>query len=136
MVICKYEGQTNVMNQVTQRISINTDPDPDPRSSPPRVDHRTQLDNCLQFNGGPGRLDWTSFWDGPANDPTWTAVYLGPLCGPHLGRSTYLYSTVDGVEWSRAEAGTLGAAKEEAARRVLRTFRFEHMANTGRFAPG
>ncbi|KAF9652934.1 hypothetical protein BDM02DRAFT_3265950 [Thelephora ganbajun] len=81
--------------------------------------HRTQLNNWLQVNGGPERLDWESFRVGPQNDPTWTAICL-----------------IDGVEWSRAEASTLAAAKEEAARKVLRTFSFKNMASTGRFASG
>ena len=53
-----------------------------------------------------------------------------------VSQSFQLHFIVDGVEWSRAEASTLAAAKEEAARKVLRTFRFEHVANTGLFASG
>ena len=40
---------------------------------------------------------------------------------------------VDDTEWSRAEATNLAAAKEEAARKVLRMFRFKNITNTSRF---
>jgi len=76
------------MSKNTQRVSLHINPDPDPRSSPLHVDHRTQLNNWLQVNGGPERLDWASFRVGPENDPIWTAICLSTSpCEPPLERS-------------------------------------------------
>ena len=73
------------MDETPQRRFININPDTDPRSSPPRADHRTELNNWLQVNGGPGRLDWTSFRGGPENNPTWVVICLSASpCEPSL----------------------------------------------------
>ena len=64
------------MDGTPQRTFVNIDSDPDPRSSPPHIDHRTQLNNWLQVNGGPGRLDWTCLQDGPGNNQNWVVICL------------------------------------------------------------
>ena len=79
-----------------------------------------QLNNLLQANGGIGRLRWgLPIRGGPDDRPSWTieAFRQSPnhLAYPHL---TPLI--VDGMGYGCGTGGTLGAAKEEAARQVLR----------------
>ncbi|KAF9652935.1 hypothetical protein BDM02DRAFT_3108587 [Thelephora ganbajun] len=66
--------------------------------------YRMQLNNLLQANGGTGRLHWGEpIKGGFEHSPTWTVI-----------------ASLDGMEYGRGTRGTLGAAKEEAARQVLR----------------
>ena len=73
------------MDQTTQRTFFHFTSEPNPRSSPFHVDHRTQLNNWLQVNGGRGRLNWASSRVGPENNPIWTAICLSTsLMNRHL----------------------------------------------------
>lgn len=64
---------------------------------------RLHLNNLLQASLGTHALRWEAYQDGPQNVAPWVAI-----------------AYIQNVEWSRGSAHTLGAAKEEAARRAYR----------------
>lgn len=66
-------------------------------------DHqRMKLNNVLQQYRTLGSLTWEEIQQGPLHDPTWTAI-------------AYLNE----IEWGRGTGRSRGAAKEQAAGRVL-----------------
>jgi len=125
-------GIASVMGQNTQRTSFHADPKPDPGFSPLHIDYRTELNNWPQVNGGPGALVVrVSGSDLRATQSELQCASELP-CEPSFIVLTLPPSLRS--NGSRAEANTLSAEEEEAARNVLRIFQSDDMANTSRFA--
>ncbi|KAF9792857.1 hypothetical protein BJ322DRAFT_1103317 [Thelephora terrestris] len=70
--------------------------------------YRTELNNYLQVNGGPSRLQWKDVKDGPQHRPTWTAICY-----------------IDGTQYAKVSKNNLSEAKEEAARVAHRALLFD-----------
>lgn len=65
--------------------------------------YRQALNNYLQQKyGNTNMQEWLMSSTGPQHSPTWTAIM-----------------NLNGLEWGRGQGGSIGSAKEDAARAAL-----------------
>jgi hypothetical protein len=92
------------------------------------TDHRMDLHNLCVHTGR--RLTWQHSQDGPLDQTTWYAIAYSECLQAVLLLDVTLLSIVilvNGVEFGRGSGTTLGAAREEAARRALRAIYIDQL---------